>query len=180
MPTLTKPSSPSLKTNANLLADRINPLLRKAEPNPLAGVHYQGNTESDSAAGQPGIATSKLNHRQHRVYAQANVTIVTATIPVWLTYGTAGTVLSFKAGSIVACIGAATVTVDLYKNGASILSAPITLNSSSVARVAQAATISTPATAAGDWFDMVVTATVSSGTLGTGLYAEAIIDENPS
>ena len=50
MPTLTKPSSPSLKTNANLLADRINPLLRKAEPNPLAGVHYQGNTESDSAA----------------------------------------------------------------------------------------------------------------------------------
>ncbi len=132
------------------------------------------------AAGQPGVASSKLNHRQHRVYAQANATIVTATIPVWLTYGTAGTVLSFKAGSIVACIGAATVTVDLQKNGSSVLTAPITLNSSSVARVAQTATISTPATAAGDWFDMVVAATAGGGTIGTGLYAEAILDENPS
>jgi hypothetical protein len=132
------------------------------------------------AAGQPGIASSKLNHREHHFYNQPNTTIVAATVPIFITYGTAGTVVSFKAGSIAVCTGAATVTVDLYKNGSSILSAPIALNSSSVARVAQAATISTPATAVGDWFDIVVTATAGGGTIGTGLYVEAIIDENPS
>ena len=132
------------------------------------------------AGGAAGVGSSKLNHRQHARYSQGNVTIVTETRPIWITYGTAGTLKALRAGLIGVNIGGATVAIDLYKNGASVLTAPITLNSGTAARTPAAATISNTATAAGDWFDAVITATVGGGTLGTGLYVELVVDENPS
>ena len=133
------------------------------------------------SAGAAGINTTKNNHRQHARYAQPNTTAVTETRPIWITYGTSGTLVKFRAGSIVANIGAATVTVDLWKNGSSILSAPITLNSSDTARTpVDVGSFTSTTTAAGDWFDAVITATAGGGTLATGVYAELIVDENPS
>jgi len=132
------------------------------------------------AAGAAGVASSKLNHRYHKHWPQPNTTATTETRPLFITYGTSGTLVAFKAGSIAPCAGAATITIDLYKNGASVLSAPITLNSSNVARVATLGTITAATTAAGDWFDAVITATAGGGTLGTGLFVELVIDETPS
>jgi hypothetical protein len=87
-------------------------------------------------------------------------------------YGVSGTLLSFKAGSIVANIGAATVTLDLKKNGVTALSAVITLNNANTARVAVSGTLSVTTLAAGDVLEVVATATAGGGTLATGVFAE--------
>ena len=137
-------------------------------------------------AAAANIVTSKVQHKHRHVYGQSG-TATTVTIPVHVVRATTplaggasatATVIDFRAGSIVACIGTATITVDLQKNGSSILTAVITLNSSSTARTPQAATISSGALVAGDWLDAVITATVSTGTLGTGLLVQLEVDES--
>jgi hypothetical protein len=106
-----------------------------------------------------------LCHRQCRI------------CPDFFVHGASATINSFKAGSVTACVGAATITVDLKKNGTSVLSAPITLNSSSTAYVVQSGTVTTTSLVAGDVLEVVVTATAGGGTLGNGVFAVAQVDE---
>lgn len=126
------------------------------------------------------LQTSKTQHRTHAKWGQPNTTATTETRTVYVNNGTTGTLIGFRAGSIVACLSTASITVDLKKNGTSMLTGVITLNSSSVARVAQAAALASSALVAGDWLEVVITATAGGGTLGTGFFCEAIIDETPT
>lgn len=128
------------------------------------------------------IATTKVRHRYEKPYAQPNTTATTETKPIHVIRGTNGTINSIVAGSIAVNIGAATVTVDLKKNGTSVLSSVITLNSANTARVAVSGTLSVAPTTcvAGDWLEVVITATAGGGTLATGVYVQVQIDEDPS
>ncbi len=124
-----------------------------------------------------GIDASKLKHQYLPGYSQPNTTATTVTQAIHVAKG-AGTIEGFRAGSIGACAGAATITADLKKNGTTVLSAVIELNSSSTARVVQDATLSgSPTVAAGDLLEVVVTATAGGGTIGTGFYCQAIVRE---
>lgn len=136
-----------------------------------------GVTDVDIAAGA-GLSASKLGHQHVAAYSQPNTTATTETRTLHVVHGLTGTVLAFKAGSIVPCVGGATITVDLKKNGSSILSSVITLNAASVARVVQAATISSAGLAVGDWLEIVITATTGGGTIGTGFFCEAVLAED--
>jgi hypothetical protein len=131
-----------------------------------------GSVTNTAVAALAGIDQSKLQHQHRDDYAQPNTAATTETKPRAVVYGVTGSLLSFKAGSIAACIGAATITVDLKKNGVSVLSAPITLNNANTARVAVVGTISSAGLVAGDLLEVVVTATAGGGTLGTGVFAE--------
>jgi hypothetical protein len=132
-------------------------------------------------AGVSGVQASKLNHRQHVRHNQAEgAAVVTETRLVWITSGAAGNLNSFKAQLKVANIGAATVTVDLKKNGSSVLSAPISFSSADAALAIKTATVTTAASAVNDYYEEVITATAGGGTLGQGLYTDAILDEYPS
>jgi len=132
-------------------------------------------------AGAAGIVSSKLNHRFKRWLGQAEgAAVVSQTEIVSITYGTAGAIVALQAILKVACAGAATISVDLKKNGTSVLASPISFSSSDSALTVKSATPTTTTTAAGDYFEIVITATAGGGTLGQGIYAEAIIDENPS
>lgn len=91
-------------------------------------------------------------------------------------YG-AGEILAFQAKVSVIPVGAATVTVDLRKNGTTVLSGVITLDSSSVAFVAEDATLSTPTYAAGDELEVVVNETTGGGTPPQGLSILLIVAE---
>src|ERR1019366_5923118 len=125
-----------------------------------------------------GIGYAKVNQLIPAKYAQPNVTAVTETKELHVVRAVGGgTVLEFAAGCIVAPIGAATVTFDLKKNGTTVLSAVITLNSSSTPYVIQTASISVPAAVQSDVFTIVVTATAGGGTLPTGVFAQARISE---
>lgn len=142
------------------------------------------NDTAISAPSSPpnAIAASKLRHRHAAHYAQPNATATTETKAVHVVRGTNATINEVVAGSIVACIGAATITLDVKKNGVSVLTGVLTLNSSNTARVVVAASLSggSVSCVAGDWIEFVVTATAGGGTLGTGFFAQAIIDEDPS
>lgn len=90
----------------------------------------------------------------------------------------AGAVLEFLAGSIAIAVGDSTVTIDLKKNGASILSSVITLNNTRTARVAVAGTLTGGAViAAGDLLEVVTVATAGTGTLPTGVFWSALIKD---
>jgi hypothetical protein len=126
-----------------------------------------------------GVEATKLEH-QHRIpYAQPNTTATTETRVLYVCYGLTARVIDFRAGSIVACIGAATITLDVKKNGTTILSSVLTLNNANTARVAVAAALSgSPTLVAGDVLEVVVTATAGGGTIGTGLFANLTVEED--
>jgi hypothetical protein len=124
------------------------------------------------------IATSKMLHLHRIPFHQPNTTATAETRVVYVCVGATGTILNFKAGSIAIAIGAATVTLDLKKNGTTVLSGVITLDSSNVARVVEAGTLSVTALVAGDVLEIVTTATAGGGTIPTGLFAEVTVEED--
>jgi len=129
-----------------------------------------------------GIQSTKLQQQRGETYTQmaANATVIAERRVVHVVYGATGLLLRFSAGSVVAHIGAAVCTVDLKKNGVSVLSAPITLNSSNVALTPVNATITTTGLVAGDVLEVVTTATAGGGTLATGVFAQVDFQEDPA
>lgn len=132
------------------------------------------NTNIATPASGSAIAAAKLTHDHRRGYAQESATAAADESRV-IYRGIAaagGTVLKFVAGAVTKAIGDATCTVDLKKNGTTVLSAPISLSSADTNRVALAGTISTPSYAAGDVFEVVIDGTIGTGTLPKGVFAE--------
>lgn len=127
--------------------------------------------------GAAGIDSSKLDHRFRKHYAISG-SAASVTIPLHVARA-AGVINSIEAGSIVVCTSTATVTVDLKKNGTSVLSGgtPITLNSSNTVRVAVSGTITTTTYVDGDFFELVIVATAGGGAVATGLMVDVEFDE---
>lgn len=124
------------------------------------------------------VETSKLQHRNHKCYAQeAATTAADESRVIHTVYGTTGTIKSFKGGCVVANIGDSTVTFDLKKNGTTVLSGVVTLNSTHSAYQVVAGSISSASVAASDVLSVTIDATVGTGTLGKGAFAELVIDE---
>lgn len=141
------------------------------------GVDFAAGSVGDSQiAATAGIQATKLTHDHIRSHSQPNTTATTETRGIYVARN-AGTVVELSAGSIVANIGAATVTVDLKKNGVTILSGVVTLDNANTARVVEMGTISGASYAAADFFETVITATAGGGTLATGVYVQALFRE---
>jgi hypothetical protein len=134
-----------------------------------------GDAEIESAA---KINASKLNHAHRVIYAQGSSSnAAAATQVVHVVVGAAGTVQAVKAGAVVPAVGAATATVDVRKNGTTILTSPITLNNSQTARQQVSGAVSVTSLVAGDVLEIVTTATAGGGTLAQGLFAAIDIFE---
>jgi hypothetical protein len=136
-----------------------------------------GVVTDDSVSGSAAIAVAKLLHQRVKTYAQPNTTATSETRCIHIVRGTSGTIKGFTAGTIVACSGAATITIDLKKNGSSVLASVITLDNANTARVVEDGAISSASVVVGDWLEVVITATAGGGTLGTGLGVQLVIDE---
>jgi hypothetical protein len=132
--------------------------------------------ENGDVSSAAAIVGSKLNHYYSQDYAQANTAAVDATIVIHVAKA-AGTLLNFDAGSIAIAVGDATCTFDLKKNGTTVLSGVITLDSSNTNYVAEAATLSVTAYVSGDVFTVVVDGTIGTGTLPTGVFCQARFHE---
>ena len=141
-----------------------------------------GSITDSSINAAAGIQTTKMRHRYTKFAVQPNVTDTTETKGIHVVRGSTATVMEVVAGTIAACIGGATITVDVKKNGTSILNSVLTLNNANTARVAVAASlnVSDVACVVGDWLEVVITATTGGGTIGTGLFIQMMIDEDPS
>lgn len=132
-----------------------------------------GNTQ---VAGSAAIDASKLGHSPRKSYAQPNTAATTETRVIHVAHG-AGTILEFKAGNIVKAVGDSTVTVDLRINGTTALSSPISLSSASANYTPTSGTLSDTSYVDSDVLTVVITATVGTGTLPTGVYCTLNVDE---
>lgn len=126
------------------------------------------------------IDALKLEHQHRPVYAQESATTaVDAIQTVHVVVGQTGTLLGIKAGSVVANIGDSTVTIDLLKNGVSVLTATFDLDSGDAAYALVAGTIDSPDTVVvGDVLEVSVNATIGTGTLATGVFVYVDIKED--
>lgn len=129
------------------------------------------------------IQATKLQH-QHQPCLPINADdLATAAVGkkvIHVVYGTTGTIVAFRVGSVVAAIGAATVTIDLKRNGTTILTATYNLTSSNAAfaLVAPAGFTST-SLVTGDVLEAHITAVAAGGgTLPVGVFAQLIVRED--
>jgi hypothetical protein len=137
-----------------------------------------GSVVSDSIQAAANLNADKLEQREYVSHAQPNSAATTETRTLFVARR-AGTVNEVIAGSIAIAIGDSTVTVDVKKNGTTILSAVITLDSANTARLAEVGTLSgSGAFVADDWFEVVITATIGTGTLPTGVFVQLECDQD--
>lgn len=148
--------------------------------NPPTGCVTDASIAAGVVGSQPNlIQTSKIWQQYSKNWSQAG-TAVTERRVIHVSYGTAGQVLALWIGCVGVPAGAATVTVNLYKNGTSILTGVVTLNSATVAYALTAASFGAGVTyATNDVFEIVVTATAGGGTLPTEVFAQLIVNEQP-
>lgn len=124
------------------------------------------------------VAASKLEHQHQQLLASSGLAAVAALREaIHRVRGSTGTLVAFAAWLRQGCVGDSTVTVDLWKNGASVLTAPLVLNSTHAAFVAVNGTFSVASLAAGDVLEVNVTVNAGTGTLGQGLGAQVTLRE---
>lgn len=110
---------------------------------------------SSSAA----IDATKMEHQFPLRYSQpSDVTAFSHTEVVHAVDGTSGTIVNVDAGSVAICGGDASVTVDVLKDGVSILSGAIELDSNNEAYTPETGTINTSTLADSDVLEVKVTA----------------------
>jgi hypothetical protein len=125
-----------------------------------------GDTEMTAA--RPADVDKVLHLHQH-VYAQnRSAAVATERKAAFVAYAD-GVVLDVTAAVTQAAVGDSTVTVDVYKNGASILSSVLTFDSGDAAFASQSAALSSPGYSAGQVVEVVVTSTPGTGTPPRGL-----------
>ena len=138
-----------------------------------------GCIENKHVAVGAAVAASKLRHQHRPVLAQESATSATdETRVVHVVHGTVGKLLAIKAGCVVPCVGADTITIDLLKGGVSVLTSKITLSSAQSARQLVAGSIDTDTLAAGDVLEIEIDAIAAAGTMGKGPFAYVDLEED--
>lgn len=124
-----------------------------------------------------GLGTDKQKHRYSKTYAQNGNTTNVADRRIIHVARFTGTLREFIVTPRVAATAGSTTVVDLLKNGTTILSVTITLDSTKAAYSINAGAFSSTAVVANDVFEVNVT--ITGGAPGSGVGAELRVDEAP-
>lgn len=136
-----------------------------------------GTVVDADVASTAAIAASKLQSYPAKTYGQSG-TAVAATAIVHVVRGATGTIKEFAVSNVTANAGASTVTVDLKKNGVSVLNSVVTLNNATGNRGVEEGIIDTTALVVDDVLEVVVALAQSgSDALAVGVAAELRLDE---
>jgi len=137
---------------------------------------------NSSIEASAGISASKLQHRFHKGHAQVHGSAATAERRViHVVRGATATINSMRAGVVAAAVGDSTASVNLYKNGSSILAGgtPITLSSADADFALDSpGGFTSTALVQGDILEIVQTISAGSGTLPQGVHSVVEIDED--
>lgn len=127
-----------------------------------------------------GIAASKLEHQYQRLFTQVHGSSATAERRVIHTVvGATGDIVSMRSGNVVAATGDSTVTIDLKKNGTTVLTATTQLDSGNAAYSWEsAAGFTSTSLTQDDVLEIVQTVSAGTGTLPQGVYVELVIRED--
>lgn len=111
-----------------------------------------GTVTNAKVSASADIDASKLEHQYSKVIGCAKVGVDAASeaYVAHVVYGATGTILAFKAGAVTVAGATTSLTVDLKKNGTTVLSAVITLNNGQSNYQLVSGTVTTPTLAAGD------------------------------
>lgn len=119
--------------------------------------------------------------KYQKVYGQeASATAADEVKPVHIVVGATGTILGFRAGAVTVNVGDSVVDVDLLKDGASVLSAAVQLDSGDTNYVNKPGIISSASVVVGDLLSVEIDATIGTGTLALGVFASVEIKEDPT
>lgn len=133
-----------------------------------------GNNQAN--VGDP-LTAKKVWHRYNAPYAQnGNAASAADRRVVYREHGTEGHIRELGFGSRTASTGATTITIDVLKNGVTVLSAPIVLDVGNVAYITELGTVTVPDMVAGDVLEVNVTI---SGAPGNGVFGYIIVDSKP-
>ena len=163
-----------------------------ATPTRLQGdVHVDGNLTMKTTAlpagtltnamvnASAGIKATKLQHQYEKSYSNESATEITAgEFVLHAVHGTTGEVLAFKGGSVVAAVGTDDWKLDIHKNGTTILTTAITLNSSITAFEIVSGVVGTTALVSGDVLEAIISETAGGGTAPKGLFVEVVLKED--
>lgn len=158
---------------------RVNGALRATT------IQIPDETIDDDAIAAAGLSATVLQHQYQPVYTQVStVTAAADRKVVHVVHGVSGTIIGFSASAVTKMTAAGpddrAVTVDLYKNGASILSAVITMNKSTLTAnfLLLDGTLSSTTLAADDVLEVVVAISGSTGTQALGVFAKLVLRED--
>jgi len=141
-----------------------------------------GSVADAQVSASAAIAATKIVHQFPLTHQQATGSAVAdQTVQLHMANG-AGTLVALKASVDTAAVGDSTVTVDLQKSTAggafaTVLTAVVTVNSSTVVRTVSSGTFASTSYVAGDIFRLVIDATAGTGTLPQGLCVTAFVRE---
>lgn len=139
-----------------------------------------GAITNAKVASGAGIVASKLEANHRNTVAQAG-TAATETKVIAHVRGTSGTLRDLVVTCVTACDGASTVTVDLKKNGTTVLGSVVTLDNSKAAYSTTQGTFSNASVSQNDVLTVVITANqVGTPALATGVAATLKWDEDYS
>jgi hypothetical protein len=131
-------------------------------------------------SGSANIAATKVQKQFQENYTNADsaTTAVSETRVIHAVRGATGTLVEFAAGAVVPLVGADTCTLDLLKNGTTMLAAPISLLNTDTARLIKFAGLASNTLVAGDVLEVRVSPTHTSGTLPKGVFARVTVRED--
>lgn len=126
------------------------------------------------------IQASKLQHQYEQVFRQSSTTVATNDQQcVHVVFGATATLLDVSVGNVTAATGTGAVTVDLLKNGVSVLTGAITLNSATAAYALLAGSLASTALVVGDVLEVKLSgSTAGSGSKPTGVYVRVTLVED--
>lgn len=135
-----------------------------------------GSIDDADIGSNADVSATKIEHRYHG-YLRQSGTAVASTQVLHIVRGATATLELVDALSIVACTGDATITIDVKKNGTTVLSASIVLDNGNAARVPESGTLSVVSAVQNDVLEAAVTVNAGSGALGTGLCVRLVVRE---
>lgn len=133
-----------------------------------------GSVDNTSVAASAGIDATKLDHQYVVASVQAG-TPAAITDPVHRAYA-AGQIVSASVWVDVKPTAGSSYVVDLKKNGTTVLTGTLTVDSTSTEDTAITLTLSDDDYVAGDRLDVVV-GSLSGGAYGTGLHVRLVLRE---
>lgn len=123
------------------------------------------------------IACAKLKHQHAVTKGQVHSTNASAERRVMHIVNGAGVISKFRVTQTLAATGDSTATIDLYKNGASILSSTIVINNGQADRAITDGALSSTTIAAGDVLEVVQTVSAGTGTPPRGVTWQLVTEE---
>lgn len=148
-----------------------------APDNSVADAAVQTPTDMDDA-----IDANKVKHENVRTWTDHELEIDEESVAkegyMWCA-SAAGTIVSIAMGSVVVATGDNTLTIDVKKNGTTILSSTVVLDSSNTNYIVEDGTLSVTTFVDGDVFTVHLTLGGSSGAHAKGAFIRMVVQHSP-